>query len=159
MEISTSVQTMSHQLHSSKLEYLGLVNAIRSFCREFSEQQKMEIDFKSHDVPTLTTELSLSLFRVLQESLHNAAKHSQVKHFEVELWGNSGEIHLTVSDLGVGFDTETAMRGTGLGLTSMRERLRMFDGELSINSQLQRGTTIHACVPFTSSSDATRAAG
>ena len=120
----------------------------------------MEIDFQSHDLPTaLPTELSLSLFRVLQEALRNATKHSGVKRFEVRLWGSTGEIHLTVSDLGAGFDTEAAMKSTGLGLTSMQERLRLVGGELSINSQPKGGTTIHARVPFDSSSDSARAAG
>ena len=160
VEISTSVQTLSHELHSAKLEYLGIVRAVRNFCKEFGEQQKIEINFESHDFPTdLPLEFSLSLFRVLQEALHNAAKHSKVKHFDVKLWGSSGEIHLTVSDLGVGFDTEAAMQGSGLGLTSMRERLRLLDGELSINSQPQHGTTIHARVSHSSSRDCLRGTG
>jgi signal transduction histidine kinase len=105
------------------------------------------------------TELSLSLFRVLQEALRNAAKHSGVKRFEVRLWGSTGEIQLTISDLGAGFDTETAMKTTGLGLTSMQERLRLVHGELSINSQPRGGTTIHARIPFAPTSDSARAAG
>jgi signal transduction histidine kinase len=104
-------------------------------------------------------ELSLALFRVLQEALHNARKHSGVKHFEVEVSADSGEVHLTVSDSGGGFDTEAAMQGAGLGLTSMRERMRLVGGELSINSQAQRGTTIHARVPFTFMTDSEQAAG
>ena len=159
-QVSTDVQAMSHELHSSKLEYLGIVAAIKGFCKEFGEQQKVEIDFRSHDLPALLSpQISLCIFRVLQESLHNAAKHSGVAHFEVQLWGTSGEIHLTVNDLGGGFDIEAAMKGRGLGLTSMRERLRLLDGELSINSQPKRGTTIHARVPLGSGSDSARAAG
>ena len=159
-EIANDVQSLSHELHSSKLEYLGIVGAAKSFCREFSERQKMKIDFQSHDLPTaLPTELSLSLFRVLQEALRNAAKHSGVKHFEVRLWGSTGEVHLTVSDLGAGFDTEGAIKSSGLGLTSMQERLRLVGGELSINSQPKSGTTIHARVPFHATSDSARAAG
>ena len=120
----------------------------------------MEIDFQSNDLPTaLPTELSLSLFRVLQEALRNATKHSGVKHFEVRLLGSAGGVHLTASELGAGFDIEGAMNSTGLGLTSMQERLRLVDRELSINSQPKGGTTIHACVPFDSSSDSARAAG
>jgi PAS domain S-box-containing protein len=160
LEISTSVQTMSHELHSSKLEYLGIVATARSFCKEFAEQSRVEIDFKSDDVPTpLPPEISLCLFRVLQESLHNAAKHSGVGHFEVRLWGTSREIHLAVSDLGEGFDKETALKGSGLGLTSMQERLKLVNGELSIESQPRRGTTIHARAPLSSASDAERAVG
>ena len=159
-QITNDVQLLSHELHSSKLEYLGIVGAAKNFCKEFSERQKVEIDFQSHDLPTgLPTELSLSLFRVLQEALRNATKHSGVKHFEVRLWGSTGEVHLTVSDLGAGFDIEGAMKSTGLGLTSMQERLRLVGGELSINSQPKGGTTIHARVPFDSSSDSARAAG
>jgi signal transduction histidine kinase len=159
-QIVEDVQLLSHELHSSKLEYLGIVRATKHFCKEYSERQKVEIDFQSHDVPTaLPTELSLSLFRVVQEALRNATKHSGVKRFEVLLWGSTGEIHLSISDRGAGFDTETAMKSTGLGLTSMRERLRLVHGELSINSQPKGGTTIHARVPFDSSSDSVRAAG
>jgi PAS domain S-box-containing protein len=159
-QVTNDVQLLSHELHSSKLEYLGIVGAGKNFCKEFGERQKLEIDFQSHDLPTaLPNELSLSLFRVLQEALRNATKHSGVKRFEVRLWGSTGEIHLTVSDLGAGFDTETALKSTGLGLTSMQERLRLVGGELSINSQPKGGTTIHARVPFNSSSDSARAAG
>src|SRR6266436_7756319 len=159
-QITNDVQLLSHELHSSKLEYLGIVGATKNFCQEFSERQKVEIDFQSRDLPAaLPTELSLSLFRVLQEALRNAMKHSGVKRFEVRLWGSTGEIHLTVSDVGVGFHSGAAMKGTGLGLTSMQERLRLVGGELSINSQPRFGTTIHARVPFTSSRDSARAAG
>src|SRR6266480_421537 len=160
MQITNDVQLLSHELHSSKLEYLGIVGAIKSFCKEYGERQELEIDFKSHDLPAaLPTDLSLSLFRVLQEALRNATKHSMVKNFEVRLWGSSDEIHLTVKDSGAGFDREAAMKSTGLGLTSMQERLRLVGGALSIESQPRRGTTIYARVPFTSSRDSALAAG
>ena len=159
-QIVDDIQLLSHDLHSSKLEYLGIVEAAKNFCKEFSERQKVEIDFQSHDLPTgLPTDLSLTLFRVLQEALRNAAKHSGVRHFQVRLWGSAGEIRLSISDLGAGFDTETAMKNPGLGLTSMQERLRLVHGELSINSQPRGGATIHARIPFDSSSDSARAAG
>src|SRR6267378_161897 len=159
-QITNDVQLLSHELHSSKLEYLGIVGAIKSFCKEYGERQKLEIDFKSHDLPAaLPTDLSLSLFRVLQEALRNATKHSRVKNFEVRLWGTSDAIHLTIGDLGAGFDVEAVKKSTGLGLTSMQERLRLVGGELSINSQPRRGTTIYARVPFTSSRDSALAAG
>jgi signal transduction histidine kinase len=158
-EISNDVQLLSHELHSSKLEYLGIVGATTIFCKEFSERHKVEIDFQCHDLPTgLPRELSVSLFRVLQEALRNATKHSGVKRFEVRLGGSTGEIQLTISDLGTGFDTETAMKGTGLGLTSMQERLRLVGGKLSINSQPKGGTTIQARIPFDSSGDSVCAA-
>ena len=160
VEVSSNVQTMSHELHSSKLEYLGIVGAARSFCKEFSERQKLEIEFKSHDVPrSLPSELSLTLFRVLQEGLHNAAKHSGVRHFRVEMWGTSQEINLTVRDLGVGFNTESAARSSGLGIRSMTERLRLVNGELTIESQPNRGTTVHARLPYSVNSYSAPVAG
>jgi signal transduction histidine kinase len=147
--IATDIQSLSHELHSSKLEYLGLVAAMKIFCKEFAEHQNMQIDFQSHDLPTKVPHaVSLCLFRVLQESLHNSAKHSGVRHFEARLWGASGEIHLTVRDSGVGFDQKAARGGPGLGLISMRERLKLVNGTFSIKSQLASGTTIHARIPL-----------
>jgi signal transduction histidine kinase len=150
-EIAADIQSLSHELHSSKLQYLGLAAATKGFCQEFATQQKVEIDFRTDDLPTaFPPDLSLCFFRVLQEALRNAAKHSGVRHFEVRLWGASSEIHLTVNDSGVGFDTETAKASRGLGLISMEERLKMLNGTFSIESRPEHGTTIHACVPFSS---------
>ena len=159
-EIATDIQSLSHELHSAKLQYLGIAAAMRGFCREFAEQQKVEIDFKAHDLPSpLSPDISLCLFRVLQEALHNSAKHSGVRQFEVRLWGTSDEIHLTVKDSGAGFDREAAKESRGLGLISMEERLKLVKGTLSIDSQPKRGTTIHARVPLSSGGDSMRAAG
>ena len=114
-EIATDLQSLSHELHSARLDLLGLATAMRGFCKEFAGEQKAEIDFLARDVPRpLPGDISLCLFRVLQESLHNAVKHSGVLHFEVQLWGTPGEIHLTVADFGKGFDTEAAREGHGL---------------------------------------------
>jgi signal transduction histidine kinase len=101
---------------------------------------------------------SLCLFRVLQEALRNSEKHSGVRHFEVRLWATSGETHLTVADSGVGFNVEAAKESRGPGLVSMEERLKLVDGAFSVESQLQRGTTIHARVPLNSRRDCMRAA-
>jgi PAS domain S-box-containing protein len=147
-ELSNDVQALSHELHSSKLEYLGVVAGIKSWCKEFSERQKMEIDFKNEVSSTPPLEVGLSLFRVIQEALHNAQKHSGVKRIEVQLREKSGEIHLVVSDLGRGFDLETAKEGRGLGLTSMQERVRLVKGTISIESKPMGGTTIHVRVPL-----------
>jgi len=159
-EIAADVQSLSHELHSSKLEYLGIATAMRGFCREFSEQQKVEIEFENHDLPSpLSPDISLCLFRVLQEALHNSAKHSGVRHFEVRLWGTSDEIYLTVSDSGAGFDVEGAKEGRGLGLVSMGERVKLLKGTLSIESQPKCGTTIRVRVPLSSVGHSMRAAG
>jgi PAS domain S-box-containing protein len=148
-EISSNVHTLSHELHSSTLELLGLVAAMKDSCRELGAQQKAQIHFRHEDIPVrVPRDISLCLFRILQEALHNAVKHSGVREFEVELRGTPEAIHLTIRDEGVGFDPKVALGTPGLGLTSMRERLKLVHGELLVESQLRTGTTIHARVPF-----------
>ncbi len=148
-ELGNDIQALSHRLHSSKLEYLGIAAAANSFCKELSEQQQAEIEFSHAGIPSsLPKEISLCLFRVLQEALQNAVKHSGERHFRVELSGTSSEIQLTVSDSGVGFDPQDAIDRRGIGLVSMRERLNLAGGEFSINSKPGGGTTIRARVPL-----------
>jgi PAS domain S-box-containing protein len=160
MQLSTDVQTMSHALHAPKLELLGLVAALKSMCNEFAEHQRMEIDFRGHDLPQpLPSETSLCLSRVLQEALQNAAKHSGVKHVHVQLNGSAEDVQLTVTDLGKGFDLNSALKGRGLGLTSMQERVRVLNGTVAIRSKPMGGTTIHVRIPVRSEPAAQRAAG
>jgi signal transduction histidine kinase len=133
---------------------------VGGFCRDFGEQQNVEIDFNTDHLPSpLPSDISLCLFRVLQEALHNSAKHSGVRHFKVRLWGTSDGIHLTVSDSGVGFDVKSATKGRGLGLTSMQERVRLVNGTITIDSKPTAGTTIHVRVPFSWERSSERAAG
>jgi PAS domain S-box-containing protein len=147
-EISNAVQALSHDLHSAQLEYLGVAAGMKSWCREFGERQGLEIDCR-HDVrSTMPSEIGLCLFRVLQEALHNAAKHSGVKRIEVQLHDEPGEIHLIVRDLGRGFDMESIRQGRGLGLTSMQERVRLVNGTIDIQSEPMGGTTIAVRVPI-----------
>jgi PAS domain S-box-containing protein len=157
VELSNDVQGLSHELHSSKLEYLGVVSGMRSWCKEFGQRRNMVIDFKSDVSSVLPFDIGISLFRVLQEALHNADKHSAVKRMEVELWEASNEVHLVVADLGKGFDFEAAIRGQGLGLTSMQERVRLVGGTISIKSKPMGGTTIHVRVPFEQGREVQRA--
>jgi PAS domain S-box-containing protein len=150
-QIAKDVQGLSHRLHSSKLEYLGLAKAANSFCKELSEHTKVEIQFNHSGIPrTLSKEVSLCLFRVLQEALQNAVKHSGVRSFTVDLRGTEELIDLTVADLGAGFEEQDAFTGHGLGLISMRERLQLVHGELSVKSKPGAGTTIRARVPLKS---------
>jgi PAS domain S-box-containing protein len=159
-EISNDVQALSHELHSSKLEYLGAVGGMKSWCKEFGERQGLQIEFNSSNAQiSLPREIGLCLFRVLQESLHNTAKHSGAKRIEVQLHEESDQIHLAIRDLGKGFDVEAAKKGRGLGLTSMQERLRLVNGEIAIESKPMGGTTIHVRVPFGSEKFSEQAAG
>jgi signal transduction histidine kinase len=158
--LGTEIQALSHRLHSSKLDYLGLVVAAGGFCRELSEQQKVEINFSHEGIPrNLPKEISLCLFRVLQEALQNAVKHSGERHFRVELSGTSAQIQLTVNDLGVGFDPQNAINRCGIGLIGMRERLHLVNGKIFIKSEPGQGTTINACVPLMAEAHRDHAAG
>jgi len=159
-ELGNDIQALSHRLHSSKLEYLGIATAADGFCKELSERQKVQIAFHHEGIPhSLPKEISLCLFRVLQEALQNAVKHSGERHFSVELHGTSEEIELTVNDEGVGFDQQDAINRHGLGLISMRERLQLVGGEFSIKSEQSHGTTISARVPLKAKAQRAGAAG
>jgi PAS domain S-box-containing protein len=157
-EISNDVQALSHELHSSKLDYLGVIAGIRSWCREFGERQGMEINFKADVTSRIPSEIGVTLFRILQEGLHNAVKHSGVKQINVELSEQSNEVHLTISDAGKGFDTEAAKQSRGLGLTSMEERVRLVNGTITIASKSMLGTKIHVRIPLVESEPASRRA-
>jgi PAS domain S-box-containing protein len=148
-QIAVDVQALSHKLHSSKLEYLGLSAAISSFCREFSQQNNVAVQFDVEDVPSyLPYDISLSLFRVTQEALQNALKHSGVDRFSVTLRGSANEIRLEVGDKGSGFDVERAKFDRGLGLVSMQERVHLVHGTFAIESTVNEGTWILARVPL-----------
>jgi PAS domain S-box-containing protein len=150
-EIAADVQDLSHQLHPSKLHYLGLAAAVRGLCQEFSRQHKIEVECVVRDLPKdLDESISLSLFRTIQESLHNVAKHSQAHHVKVELIRQSSVVRLRVSDDGVGFNPDYAAKNHGLGLVSMRERLRSAGGELFIWSRPSLGTQVEGTVPAAS---------
>jgi PAS domain S-box-containing protein len=155
-QISDDVQAISHDLHSSKLEYLGAVGAMKSWCKEVSERHKIQVQFRSDLSGNLPLDIGLPLFRVLQETVNNAVKHSGEKRIEVQLREDSGEIHLIVRDSGKGFDVETALQGKGLGLTSMRERVRLVNGTIVIESRPAGGTNIHVRVPLGQRSNAAR---
>lgn len=147
-QIAHDIHALSHELHSSKLEYLGVVAAIRGFCREFSKQHEVSIEFRDENVPEhLPNDVSLCLFRVAQEALHNAQKYSNVRQFSVHVSCAAEEVRLIVSDGGVGFDVAVASIGGGLGLVSMQERVHLVHGRLTVESKPGGGTTITASVP------------
>jgi PAS domain S-box-containing protein len=148
-EIAGDVQALSHQLHSSKLDYLGLAAAIRGFCTELSKQHGMSIEFSQKDVPIhLPKNVSLCLFRIAQEALHNAVKYSGTNQFTVRVLGMVDCVQLVISDAGAGFNVEAAKKNHGLGLVSMQERVNLVHGTLSVESQPGKGTKILAIVPL-----------
>jgi PAS domain S-box-containing protein len=155
-EISSDIQLLSHRLHSSSLEYLGLVPAMKGFCEEFAKHQNVEVDFADSNVPShLPPDTALGLFRILQEALHNALKHSGVRRFEVRLKSVPRGLRLTVRDSGKGFDADLAITGRGLGLVSMQERVSLLKGTISIASKPNLGTEIKVDIPLAGEMDAT----
>ncbi|HEU5255046.1 MAG TPA: PAS domain S-box protein [Vicinamibacterales bacterium] len=148
MSIAKDVQALSHRLHPARLEYLGIVAAAAALCREASRDRAVEITFNAESVPEgVSRNIAVCLYRVLQEALQNAMKHSGTRTIDVTLRGGVDHIELIVRDFGAGFEISTS-EGRGLGLTSMNERARAVRGRLAIQSEPQHGTTIHAIVPL-----------
>lgn len=152
-KIGSDVQSLSHKLHSSVLDCLGIVSATSGFCNDLSKQYDIDIAFSEADVPEdLLKDISLCLFRVTQEALHNAVKYSGAKQFTVELIGKPDEIQLTIADGGTGFDLAAARKKGGLGLMSMQERVHLVHGRFDVESSPGEGTRITAIVPLPTSS-------
>lgn len=148
-EIASDLQSLSHQLHSSMLDCLGIVTAIRAFCQELSKQHDLNIEFRDSDVPKdLPKDVSLCLFRIAQEALHNAVKYSETNQFSVALCAAGEEVQLVVRDAGAGFDVEETKKSRGLGLVSMQERVNLVHGRFSVESKPGQGTRVFAAVPF-----------
>ncbi len=149
--LGKDLQAISHRLHSSKLEYLGIATAAGSFCKELASQRGVKIDYVHENVPVHLPEgVAINLFRVLQEALSNAVKHSGARHYRVALRRIGDELTLEVADDGLGFDVKAALQGHGLGLVSMQERLRLLNGEVHIDSKRNAGTTVRVSVPLAS---------
>jgi PAS domain S-box-containing protein len=148
-DLVADIQALSHALHPPRLELLGLEAAATGFCEELSNRHGVTIDVHFENIPqALPREISLCLYRVLQEALQNVVKHSVSRQAHVSLNSHINTINLTVKDSGAGFHPHEAMRGPGLGLSSMKERLKVIGGQLSIDSQPGRGTMIHAVAPL-----------
>jgi PAS domain S-box-containing protein len=148
--LASHVSGISHRLHSSKLDLLGLAAAAATFCKEVSSRSGVIVEFTHDNVPaTLCPDVAINLFRVLQEALSNAAKHSGASRFDVSLRGANDQLQLVVCDQGKGFDVEAALASSGLGLVSMQERLKLVNGSVAIESKPGAGTTIRASVPLT----------
>jgi PAS domain S-box-containing protein len=142
-EIASSIHNLSHRLRPSLLDILGPVPSIERLCRELSDRHNLQIQFVHHDVPEqMPKDVTLCLYRIAQEALRNVVKHSGAAAAQVELSGYEDRIELCISDAGVGFSPESAQRTAGLGLISMKERLRLVGGQLWVESDSSRGTRI-----------------
>jgi PAS domain S-box-containing protein len=158
LEISSDVHRLSHQLHSSKLEHVGLGPALMGLCEEISEKYGIRVEFTDQGVASqIPKHVALCLFRVAQEALSNVVKHSRAKQAQVELGNADDEIQLRIVDAGPGFDVAHSNTDVGIGLVGMRERLRLVGGRLVVQSAPTRGTEILAQVPVSVSADAAHA--
>ena len=146
-DIATMVSTLSHQLHSSELDFLGLEAAVERLCRDFTNKHRIDIEYEIKNVPRkLDAGVSLCFYRIMQEALQNVARHSKATRVTVELTGSGDELTLKVADNGIGFDIQSAQMGPGLGLVSMRERVKLVGGRIMITSEAKRGTELYAGV-------------
>ncbi len=127
-----------------------MLESLRLLCSELSEQSDLTIDFEATDneLPlAIDPALSLCLYRITQEALHNVARHSHATEATVRLFSEGGDICLQISDAGVGFEPHSS-RHTGLGLVSMRERVAVLNGKLVIHTSPGRGTRVVARIPL-----------
>jgi len=148
-ELGADLHSLSHRLHSSTLESLGLVAGLKAFCREFSDQQGIQVDFANENVPRgIPEDATLCIFRIAQEALRNIKKHSGANRAEVRLEWAANSLHLSVSDRGRGFDLNKPLAERGIGIRSMEERLRLLGGQLEIHSRPMEGARIDAWLPF-----------
>jgi PAS domain S-box-containing protein len=148
VKLSEDVHRLSRRLHPSILDDLGLADALRSECAVFQEREGIEVRYRAEDVPAdLPRDVSLTLYRIAQEGLRNAVRHSGAKRLEVSLTGCCADVLLTVDDDGKGFDRYERNGRAGIGLACMEERARLIGAELSIHSAPEKGTTVSVLVP------------
>ena len=149
VKLSTDIHAISRQLHPSILDDLGLTDAIESECRNFTQREGIRVSYVSEGIPPqLSKEIGLTIYRIIQEGLRNIAKHAETEEAHVSLIGHNNSISLIVKDAGKGFNPTDPQTKQGLGLISMEERIRLLNGELSIQSSIDQGTVIEARVPL-----------
>jgi signal transduction histidine kinase len=144
--VAMSVRELSHRLHPARLQIIGLVESLDNLRRDLSPPH-LAIAFSHRDVPEIEPEIALCLFRVTQEALGNAVKHSGARHVHVDLTAAPSRLELTIADDGKGFDVDAAPHA-GLGLISMRERVESVGGALGIQATPGGGTRLTVIVPL-----------
>jgi PAS domain S-box-containing protein len=156
-EMSSDMHSLSHQLHSSKLEHVGLMPALKGLCTDIAQKYKIAIQFAEGECPpNVPKDVALCLFRVAQEALGNVVKHSGAAEAQLELSGNVSGFRLRISDMGRGFDPSLRNPDAGIGLIGMNERLRLVGGKLTVRSEPNRGTDVLAEVPLAASANKDR---
>lgn len=148
-ELSDRIRRLSHHLHSSTLEHVGLTAALKAYCEEFTEREGIAISLRIQEgLEAIPPDAALCLYRVTQEALRNVAKHSGGKAAEVMLSGSRESLQLSVADQGQGFDRKQAESGRGLGLVSMEERVKLLRGSFEVKTQPGAGAELRAQIPI-----------
>jgi len=148
-ELSAEIHRLSYKLHPSKLDHLGLLAAVKSLCRDLTQSGKLKVDFHQAGFPgDLDKDITLCVFRIAQEGLHNCVKHSGADSVKVLLRKTRSAVRLSVSDNGCGFNIKSDLMEKGLGFINMKERLHLVGGEMTVNSEPHRGTRIEVSVPL-----------
>ena len=149
IQIGTGIRHLSHELHPALLQEAGLPAALCAYCEEFSKVRGLPVSCEADESVTgLSPGAALCIYRIAQEALGNAAKHSEAKKVDVRLTRSDGRVWLSVSDDGVGCTPAQMEKSGGLGLINMRERVLQLAGTFEFDSEPGRGTTVRVAVPF-----------
>jgi len=149
VRVSEDIHALSYRLHPSVLDDLGLAEALKAECERFTRQESVPVEVKLREIPeSIPHDVALCLYRVAQEALRNVARHANARTVEVSVRALDGGLQLAVRDDGAGFDAALHHNRRTLGLTSMRERVHLLEGELDIESAPGQGTTVLAWVPL-----------
>jgi signal transduction histidine kinase len=148
-ELGSDLHTLSHRLHSSTLESLGLVPAVDALCREFTCKQGIRVAFKANEIPrSINPDVALCIFRIVQEGLRNMKKYSGAEEAEVDLRMTGDRLEISVRDEGHGFSLSELGQNGGLGIRSMEQRAQLLGGKFKIHSEPGKGSTLEAWVPL-----------
>jgi signal transduction histidine kinase len=146
--IAEVLRRLSHGLHPTVLQHVGLVAALQSQCAEIERRFHLDVSFFAAGVlEPIDPRTALALFRIAQEALSNAARHAHARHITMSLARGESTLSMSVADDGTGFDVGAVRNGGGLGLVSMEERVRLVQGRVAIRSERNAGTVIDVCVP------------
>ena len=148
VNLSADIHALSYRLHPLILEDLGLVEALKAEYERFSRQESIPANVSVSELPAITPDRALCLFRVAQESIRNVARHAKASSVSVAMRAVDGGLQLAVSDDGAGMDFKAQRKQPSHGLASMRERVRLAGGEFEVDSTLGKGTAILAWVPL-----------
>lgn len=147
--LARDIHQMSRRLHPAILDDLGLAAALKAECTAFAQLHSIRVNCRAGRIPAaLLDSVALCLYRVVQESLQNIAKHSRAREVDVRLTASKGEIELSIEDFGDGFDLRSLKDKRGLGLISMEERVRFVGGTFTIDSRPGKGTRVRVRVPL-----------